>query len=153
MVAIEPAVIRRELACQCGAAAAVDPMAQDPVDAIRELTDGAGADVVVECAGVEATGIMAGRIARRQGRVVILGVFEQPAPLDYTDLVFGEKTVMGSMGGYGVFEEAIQIMAAGEFNGDPLITGRISLDDIVADGFEALIDHKEENIKILVSPD
>jgi (R,R)-butanediol dehydrogenase/meso-butanediol dehydrogenase/diacetyl reductase len=80
-----------------------------------------------------------------------MGVFERPAPLDYTDLVYGEKTVMGSMGGYGVFEEAIQAMAEGKFNGEPLITGRIGLDDLL-DGFEALIKHKEENVKILVSP-
>ena len=153
IVAIEPAAIRRELARQCGAAAVIDPTAQDPVDAIGELTGGAGADVVVECAGVQATGLMAGRIARRQGRVIILGVFEQPAPLDYTDLVFGEKTVMGSMGGYGMFDQAIRMMAEGGFDGDPLITGRIGLDDIVAGGFEPLIKHKEEHIKILVSPD
>jgi (R,R)-butanediol dehydrogenase/meso-butanediol dehydrogenase/diacetyl reductase len=153
VVAIEPADNRRELARRCGAAAVVDPRARDPVDAIGELTDGAGVDVAIECAGAAATGIMAGRIARRQGRVIILGVFEQPAPLDYTDLVFGEKTVMGSMGGYGVFDEAIQMMAEGGFRGHPLITGRISLNDIVANGFEALVKHKDENIKILVSPD
>jgi (R,R)-butanediol dehydrogenase/meso-butanediol dehydrogenase/diacetyl reductase len=153
IVAIEPAAIRRELALQCGAAAVIDPIAQDPEEAIGTLTGGAGADVVIECAGVQATGLMAGRIARRQGRVVILGVFEQPAPLDYSDLVFGEKTVMGSMGGYGVFDEAIQMMADGGFDGDPLITGRISLDDIVAGGFEALVKHKEKHCKILVSPD
>ena len=152
-VAIEPATIRRELARQCGATAVIDPIAQDPVEAIGTLTGGAGADAVVECAGVQATGLMAGRIARRQGRVIVLGVFEQPAPLDYTDLVFGEKTVMGSMGGYGMFDEAIQMMASGGFDGDPLITGRINLDDIVAGGFEALIQHKEEHCKILVSPD
>jgi (R,R)-butanediol dehydrogenase/meso-butanediol dehydrogenase/diacetyl reductase len=123
------------------------------VKAVGELTGGAGADAVVECAGVPATGLMAGRIARRQGRVIILGVFEQPAPLDYTDLMFGEKTVMGSMGGYGMFDEAIRMMASGGFNGDSLITGRISLDDIVTGGFETLIKHKEEHCKILVSPD
>ena len=81
-----------------------------------------------------------------------MGVFEQPAPLDYTDLVYGEKTVMGSMGGYGVFDEAIQVMAGEEFTGEPLITGQIALDDILAGGFDALIKHKEENVKILVSP-
>jgi (R,R)-butanediol dehydrogenase/meso-butanediol dehydrogenase/diacetyl reductase len=153
VVAIEPAAIRRELARQCGAAAVIDPIAHDPMDVIGELTGGAGADVVIECAGVQATGIMAGRIARRQGRVIILGVFEQPAPLDYTDLVFGEKTVMGSMGGYGVFDVVIQMMADGGFNGDPLITGKISLEEIVIGGFETLIKHKEKHIKILVSPD
>jgi (R,R)-butanediol dehydrogenase/meso-butanediol dehydrogenase/diacetyl reductase len=118
---------------------------------MRDLTRGAGADVVIECAGVEATGILAGQVARHRGRVVIMGVFELPAPLDYTDLVYGEKTVMGSMGGYGVFEEAIQAMAEGKFNGEPLITATIGLDDLLC-GFHALIEHKEENVKILVSP-
>ena len=86
------------------------------------------------------------------GRVVIMGVFEHPAPLDFTDLVYGEKIVMGSMGPYGVLDEAIQVMAEGKFDGEPLITGKINLDDLVAGGFEPLIKHKDENVKILVSP-
>jgi len=152
VVAIEPAANRRELALQCGATAVVDPMSQDPLDAVAEFTAGAGVDVVSECAGEEVTGIMAGRMARRQGRVIILGVFERPAPLDYTNLVFEEKVVLGSMGGYGVFDEAIKMMAEGKFQGDPLITGRIDLDDIVTEGFDVLIKDKEKHIKILVSP-
>jgi (R,R)-butanediol dehydrogenase/meso-butanediol dehydrogenase/diacetyl reductase len=152
VIAFEPAVKRQELAMACGATAVIDPTRQDPVAAIGEYTDGAGADIVIECAGVEATGILAGRVARRKGRVVIMGVFEHPAPLDFTDLVYGEKTVMGSMGPYGILDEAIQVMAEGKFNGEPLITGKISLDDLVAGGFEPLIKHKDENVKILVSP-
>lgn len=151
VIAFEPVAKRRELALQCGATTVIDPLTQDPVAAIGELTDGAGADVVVECAGIEATGILAGRVARRKGRVVVMGVFERPALLDYTDLVYGEKTFLGSMGGYGVFEEAIQMMAEGKFSGEPLITGRIALDDILT-AFDALIKRKEENVKILVSP-
>ena len=100
---------------------------------------------------MEATGILAARMARRKGHVVVMGVFEEPAPLDYIDLVYGEKTVMGSMGGYGVFDEAIQVMAEGKFDGEPLITGNIELDDILG-GSDDLIKHKEENVKILVSP-
>lgn len=152
IVAVEPAAKRQDLARQCGATAIVDPVNQDAIATVKELTGGAGADVVVECAGVEATGLLSGRIARRKGRIMIMGVFEKPAPLDYSDLVFSEKTVMGSMGGYGLFDEAIQVMAEGKFDGEPLVTGKIGVDDIVTGGFEALIKHKEENVKILVSP-
>ena len=152
VVVFETAARRQELAMQTGASALIDPSKQDPVEAVAELTNGAGADVVIECAGVAATGVLAGQVARRQGRVVVMGVFEKPALLDYTDLVYGEKTVTGSMGGYGVFDEAIQMMLDGRFNGEPLITGRIGLDDILETGFKALIEHKDENVKILVSP-
>lgn len=152
VIAFEPAAKRQELALECGATGVVDPTKQDPVVAIGEYTAGAGADVVIECAGVEATGILAGRVARRKGRIVIMGVFERPAPFDFTDLVYGEKTVMGSMGPYGILDEAIQVMAEGKFNGEPLITRKISLDEIVTGGFDPLIKHKNENVKILVSP-
>ena len=151
IIAVEPAARRQEVALRCGATTVVDPTRVDAPAAVRDLTGGAGADVVLESSGIDATGILAGRIARRKGRIVVMGVFEHPAPLDFTDLVYGEKTVLGSMGGYGLFDEAIQTMASGEFDGEPLITGRITLPDIL-EGLQSLIEHKEENVKILVTP-
>jgi (R,R)-butanediol dehydrogenase/meso-butanediol dehydrogenase/diacetyl reductase len=150
-ISVEPASGRQAIALKCGATAVVDPMEPGTVEKIRELTGGGGADVVIECAGLDETGMLAGRIAGTTGRIVVMGVFERPAPLDYTDAVYGEKTVIGSMGGYGVFDEAIGMMAAGSFHGELLITKKIPLDDIVERGFHALIDHKEDNVKILVT--
>ncbi len=152
VIAVEPARKRQELAFKCGAYAVVDPVRNDAVQEVRKFTEGEGADVVVECAGLESTGMLAGHIARRKGRIVVMGVFEKPAPLDYTDIVYGEKTIIGSMGGYGVFDEAIRMMADGRFDGVPLITKRISLADIVEKGFHALIEYKLDNVKILVTP-
>jgi (R,R)-butanediol dehydrogenase/meso-butanediol dehydrogenase/diacetyl reductase len=151
VIAVEPARKRQELATKCGAAAVVDPVKQDAVHVVQELTGGEGAHVVVECAGLEKTGMLAGHITGRTGRVVVMGVFEQPALFDYTDLVYGEKQIMGSMGGYGVFDDAIAMMADGRFDGDPLITKKIGLEDIVEQGFRALIEHKQDNVKILVT--
>jgi len=153
VIAFEPAEKRKELALECGASVVINPLTEDPVAEIWKHTKGEGSDVVIECAGRGETGVLAGHVARRVGRIMVMGVFEKPALFDYTDLVYGEKTVMGSMGGYGVFDEAIQMMATKQFNGDILITGEISLEEIVESGFRALIDHKEENVKILVSPD
>jgi hypothetical protein len=45
------------------------------------------------------------------------------------------------------------MMAEGVFRGDILISKKIPLDVIVEEGFRALIEHKEEHVKILVSPD
>lgn len=152
LVAVEPSAGRRERALQCGATAAIDPTVGDAVQTLGELTNGAGADVVIECGGVSMTGLLAGRLARRKGRVVIMGVHEHPNPVDFTDIVFGEKTLLGSMGGYGVFDEAIAQVAAGNLRTEPLITGRIAVDDIVRRGFEALLQEKDRHAKILVSP-
>lgn len=152
LVAVEPSAGHREMARRCGATAAIDPTAGDAVQMVADLTQGAGADVVVECGGVSATGLLAGRLARRRGRVVIMGVHEHPNPVDFTDIVFGEKTLLGSMGGYGVFDEAITQVAEGKLRTEPMITGRIALKDIVQGGFEALLQEKDRHAKILVSP-
>ena len=81
-----------------------------------------------------------------------MGVFDQPAPLNLTDLVFREKTIVGSMSGYGLYDETIRIMTDPQFKGGALITGRISLDDLVEKGYRGLLYEKERNVKTLVSP-
>jgi (R,R)-butanediol dehydrogenase/meso-butanediol dehydrogenase/diacetyl reductase len=153
VISIEPAERRKKLALKCGASTVVDPTGQDPVEVLKNHTGGEGADVVIECVGLEKTGMLAGHAASRTGRVVVMGVFEKPALLDYTDVVYGEKRLIGSMGGYGVFDDAIAMMAEGMFRGDILISKKIRIDEIVEEGFRALIEHKEEHVKILVSPD
>ena len=40
----------------------------------------------------------------------------------------------------------------GKINLAPFITGRIELDDLVTGGFEQLVHHNENHVKILVSP-
>jgi len=152
VVSVEVAVRRIELAKQCGATAVINPTTEDPLKRGEELTGGDGFDVVVECAGQEATGLLAGRLTRTRGRLVVMGVFEKPAPLDFTDLVFREKTVMGSMSGYGYFDQSIAMMTDKRFRGDALITGRIRLDDLIEKGFRPLLTQKEKHVKIVVSP-
>ena len=44
-------------------------------------------------------------------------------------------------------------MAEGKLAGDLMITGRIGLDNFLPDVLEPVIKHKEDNVKILVSPD
>jgi (R,R)-butanediol dehydrogenase/meso-butanediol dehydrogenase/diacetyl reductase len=81
-----------------------------------------------------------------------MGVFEKPAPLDLTDLVFREKTVSGSMSGFGLYDETIRLMTDPRFNGEQLITARIPLDDLIKKGYRGLLYEKESNVKTLVSP-
>jgi (R,R)-butanediol dehydrogenase/meso-butanediol dehydrogenase/diacetyl reductase len=46
----------------------------------------------------------------------------------------------------------IRFIADGRIDVQPLITGRIALGDIVAHGFEELVNHKDRNVKIIVQP-
>ena len=151
VVAVEVAERRIEAAKQCGATAVINPNTEDALKRAEEVTNGEGFDVVVECVGQEATGLLAGRLTRTRGKLVVMGVFEKPALLDFTDLVFREKTVMGSMSGYGVFDEAITMMGDARFKGDVLITQRIHLENLISEGFRPLLTEKSKHVKTLVS--
>lgn len=152
VVAFEVAERRIEAAKLCGAGAVIDPSREDPQKRALELTNGQGFDVVLECAGQPATVLLAGRLTRTRGRLVIMGVFEKPAALDLTDIVFREKTVSGSMSGYGLYEETIRIMSDPRFHGDVLITDYIGLDELVGKGYHGLLNERDKHVKMLVRP-
>jgi len=150
---IEMAKARKEFAKKLGATAVIDPTETDVVEEVKRQTGGLGVDVAIECIGNEKTGPQAIQLTRRGGKAVIVGIFERPSELHFNELVFNEKEVVGSLAYYGEFDTAIALLADGRIVGEPLITGKIRLQDLVEKGFEELVAHKESNIKILVSPD
>lgn len=152
VVVFEVAERRIETAKRCGASLIIDPSREDAEKRALEVTNGKGFDLVVECAGTPATVLLAGRLTRTRGRLVVMGVFEKPAAVDLTDLVFREKTIIGSMSGYGLYPETIRMMADARFHGDLLITDRIGLDELVETGYFGLLNEKDKHVKILVRP-
>ena len=153
VVSIEVADRRIEAAKQCGADEVINPAREDPEKRALEMTNGQGFDLVMECAGQPATVLMAARLTRTRGRLVIMGVFEKPAAIDLTDVVFREKTISGSMSGYGLYDETIRIMSDPRFRGDLLITDHIGLDDLLGKGYHGLLHEKDKHVKMLVRPE
>ncbi len=150
---VEMAERRIAAAKACGADDVINPRHGDPEKQVFDLTNGEGFDLVMECAGQPASVLLAGKITRTRGRLVIMGVFDKPAAIDLTDLVFREKTVSGSMSGYGLYEETIRLMSDPRFRGDLLITDRIGLDDLVEQGYYGLLNEKDKHVKMLVRPE
>ena len=107
---------------------------------------------MIECAGQATTARLVENLTRKRGRLIVVGVFEKPAPLDSTDSMFREKTVSGSMSGYGLYDETPRLMTYARFRGEELITERIPLDDLVEKSYHGLLYEKEINVNTLVSP-
>ncbi|MBN6052110.1 alcohol dehydrogenase catalytic domain-containing protein, partial [Nonomuraea sp. RK-328] len=93
VVAVEPDPRRRAVARSYGL---VDVAPGDAAGAVRELTGGRGADVVVESAGVAAAVADALSLCRRGGTTVLLGVTPGRVAIPALDVVLGEKRVVGS---------------------------------------------------------
>jgi (R,R)-butanediol dehydrogenase/meso-butanediol dehydrogenase/diacetyl reductase len=152
VIVVEPAAARKAKAQDAGADVVLDPMGPDVPDAIRELTGGAGADVAFECAGIDAVLASAIGSVRPGGTVVNVAIWGHVPQVAMNELVFSEVSVIGSLAYCGDHTGTIALLREGKVDAEQFITGRIGLDDLVTRGFRELIDNKEENVKILVSP-
>jgi (R,R)-butanediol dehydrogenase/meso-butanediol dehydrogenase/diacetyl reductase len=152
VLVVEPADVRKRKAPGAGADHVIDPTGTDVVAEVAELTDGRGADVAFECAGIDAVLRSAILSTRAGGTVVNVAIWGHEASVAMNDLVFHEVNLLGSLAYANDHPATIEMVASGKVDPLQFITGRIDLDDIVAKGFTELIDNKEENVKILVRP-
>ncbi len=136
-----------------GATAVLDPNEVNVVREIYGLTDGVGVDVAIECVGEKVTGEQVMRLTKRGGRTAIVGMFHEPCQIDFNRISVFEREVVGVFVNNGEFEPAIAYLADGRVKGEPMISGKIGIDDVVEKGFEELSGHKDRSIKILVSPE
>ncbi|AOT70864.1 2,3-butanediol dehydrogenase [Geosporobacter ferrireducens] len=149
---VEVAKARKDFAKQLGATEVFDPTKMDIKEKIKEVTKGVGADVVFECIGSHKVTPIAVEIARAGGKIVIVGVYEKETSLNFNNVVFKDKHIIGSLAYAGDFAIAIDLINDGRINVEPLITGKIRIDDLIEKGFDELVNRKEENIKIIVTP-
>lgn len=94
----EPVEARRELALQMGADHAVDPFTNDIEEATREITDGRGFDVVIDCSGSSKAVHNLPPLVAKGGMLLFAGMypntFEMPLNL-YQFCYANEITVTG----------------------------------------------------------
>ncbi|AJE20356.1 2,3-butanediol dehydrogenase, R-alcohol forming, (R)-and (S)-acetoin-specific [Azotobacter chroococcum NCIMB 8003] len=152
VIALEMSSARKAKALEVGASLVLDPKECDVLAEIRARTHGLGADVSFECIGNKHTAKLAIDVIRNAGKSVLVGIFEEPSSFNFFELVSTEKQVIGALAYNGEFADVIAFIADGRLDVKPLITGRIGLEDIVGRGFEELVNNKEHNVKIIVSP-
>jgi (R,R)-butanediol dehydrogenase/meso-butanediol dehydrogenase/diacetyl reductase len=89
---------RLERAVRLGASCQVNVRREDPQRVIHRLTGGEGADVVIEASGVPSAPPLALSLARRGGRVLLVGLQPAPCRLDLHDQVLREISLISSNG-------------------------------------------------------
>jgi len=139
VIVVELARARKEYAEKLGAYAVFDPTECDVPAEVKRLTGGLGADVAIESVGSHKTVPVALESVRPRGIVVTAGVFESDTPIQFNSVTFPEKEIKGSLAYNGDFERVIGMLSDGRLNAEVMLTGRISLDDIIAKGFKELI--------------
>jgi len=150
--AIEVKAHRRALAKTMGADVVLDPAAGDVVAQVKEATEGAGVDVLLEMSGNPDAIHQGFKMMRPGGRASLLGIPSRPVELNLVaDIIFKGATVHGIYG-RRMFETWVQmteLLKAGRLNLDPLFKERLPLDKY-AEAF-ALLESGEAG-KILFYP-
>lgn len=164
VIGVDPIALRRDTALRLGAAAvALDPNQDRVAEAIRDLTDGRGADVSVEVSGIAAALHEAIRATAYSARVVALGFFQGGAGA----LALGDEfhhnriTVVSSQIG-GVAPErsyrwdrarlvrrAMTLQAEGVLDLAPLVSHVLPF-EAAAHAFELLDARPEETLQVVL---
>jgi 2-desacetyl-2-hydroxyethyl bacteriochlorophyllide A dehydrogenase len=149
-VVVDPVRRRRDAALVLGADAAVAAL-EDGGLVLDELTRGAGADVVLECAGTEEALQQAVDVIAPGGRIVLLG-----DPLTATvapRLWLAKEVTIVASAGYSRsdIEAVMGLMAAEKVRTAPIHTRTISL-DAIGQCLQGFVDATTQDIKVLVDP-
>jgi L-iditol 2-dehydrogenase len=132
VIVIDPVPLRREIAKKLGADATVDPLAGQPIEAVRELTKG-GADLVIEASGHSSSLANVFDYARLEGCVSMVGInIGQKIPVDLGKIQMKNLTVRGCIGSPGVWPSAIRFLERTGIDLSPIQTHNFSLDDALA---------------------
>jgi len=122
----------------------------DSVKRVKELTEGYGADVVLECSGFPAAARMALDMVRKQGKYTQMGLFGGPIEIDFEKIAFKEIQVTGFVSQRRpAWKRALSLMGRGVIQGEKLISHRFPLDEW-REAFDLF--ERKEGIKLILIP-
>jgi S-(hydroxymethyl)glutathione dehydrogenase/alcohol dehydrogenase len=136
IIAVDPLAGRRELADTLGATHLVDPGADDPVAQVQALTEGRGADYVLEAATLASAQTQAVLMSRRAGTVVLTSVERGDATVTFPQVAIAvqSRAILSAQNGNVRMRHDlprfIRMMEDGLVTAEPIITSRYSLDEI-----------------------
>lgn len=148
---IETNARRREMARRLGATEVFDPATEDVASFFLHKLPAGGPDVVFECAGAPGTLQRAVELVRPGGQVMVPGVNMEADTISPLTLVAKECEVLGSLGGADLFQTALDYLAAGLLDVEPMVTRIASLDE-VDEVFQVLGTNASDDVKVLVAP-
>lgn len=133
--------------------ATIDASAQDPVEAIRDLTGGRGADVSIVAAGSGRAQMQAIDMAAPRGRISLFGGLPKDNPeitVDANTVHYSELTIAGPAGSTPTHnKQALEMIGSGAVRLDDLITDTLPLDR-VHDALTAV--ESGTSIKVVIEP-
>ncbi len=145
---------RLQVARRMGVECIINPKDGDPVAKVKELTDGRGADYVVEAVGTPDTYRQAIAMSRPGGTIAAFGITGEQDTVEIKpfDFVLGERNLVGSCAGVGRdWVDALALLESGRIQPDPMFSLQVPLEELASAILE--LRSNKNLIKVFVSPD
>jgi alcohol dehydrogenase len=151
ILAIDIADSRLDMAKRMGADETLNPRTDDVVARVAAMTDGLGADVVIEAVGTPETFELCTELVRPGGHVANVGVHGKPATLHLESLWIKNVTITtGLVDAYST-PTLLSMVAAGSLDPTPFATHHFALDDIES-AYDVFGNAAETNaLKVIIS--
>ncbi len=122
---------RLEKAKELGACAVVNGAKQDPVQAVLDLTEGRGADLVIETAGAEAAAQQAVRLTKKGAVIVFVGYTKSGMVSLPMSLALDKELTFRTVFRYRhIYPMAIEAVASGAVNLKGIVTNIFDFSDL-----------------------
>ncbi|MFF8726649.1 zinc-binding dehydrogenase [Streptomyces sp. NPDC015171] len=153
VIAVDPLRSARERALTFGADVALDPLAADFADAVREATAGRGLDVAFDFAGVGAARAQAASVLGPFGSLVLAGLTPEPVTIaDSIGFCFNVNQVRGHYGSEPEHvEQLVGLASAGRIDLAPSITAHVPLAE-AAEAVARLENKVGDPIRLVLTP-
>jgi len=122
----------------------IDAGQEDPVDRIMEITDGRGADVVIEAAGTNVTVSQALQVLGKNGTSVLMGLPAKTTEVETTaQITYKEANVLGTTGRlmFQTWDRMAKVVANKRVDLMQVVTHRLPLEE-VEQGFQMIFEGK-----------
>jgi 2-desacetyl-2-hydroxyethyl bacteriochlorophyllide A dehydrogenase len=151
VIALDRKERKLQIAKEVGADAVLSMSEPLVADRLKELTQGRGADIVVESAGVGATYNLAMQTVKKRGTVIGLGFAQPEINFSLQPFVYNEINFLGSTGYASECETTLALLAAGKVKTDRIITHTFPLEE-VNEAFQTLCNQGSDAIKVILHP-
>jgi threonine dehydrogenase-like Zn-dependent dehydrogenase len=146
---------RLNLSRRMGADEVIDFTQEDPVAAIKRLTEGRGVDVAIEALGKQQTFEWCLEATRPGGIVSSLGVYGGKLEVPVEPFVYGigDKRILTTLcpGGKERMRTLMELVRHGRLDLAPLITHRFALDDI-EEAYDLFANQRDGVVKVAITP-
>ena len=143
---------RLELGRRLGADHVINARELDPVQTVLDLTEGAGADLTMECSGGLETPQQCAEVTKRGGKIVIVAFYPDKVTFDLGAVVRKDISIHTSRGeGGNNVKRAVALAAQGKLRGAEMVTHRFPLADITT-AFRVVRERDGEPVKVVIQP-